>query len=329
MDELWRLINGYRVSQALHAVAVLEVADHLSAGPRSISELAGACSADESSLYRLLRAVASIGVLEELPDRQFRLTEMGERLRSDVPGSLAGWARFIGRPYYWRSWSRLVDAVRSGGHAFRMEHGTDVWSYRREHAEEGVIFNAAMNAVSEQVAAAVVAAHDFSRYRLVVDVGGGGGRLIAAILQGNPGLRGVLFDMPHIAVDSRRFIEGFGVADRCELVGGSFFESVPAGGDAYILKSILHDWYDEDCLRILASCRAAMTPDARLLLVEPIVEPPNQGRETKFSDLNMFVAAGGRERTLDEWRSLLERARFVLLGSAPAGGAHVIEAAPA
>jgi hypothetical protein len=313
----------------LHTFATLRIPEFLVTGPRTASELAAAVDADEKSLYRLLRAVATVGVVEELSDRRFRLTEMGERLRDGVPGSLSGWARFIGRPYHWNSWSRLTEAVRAGGHAFRMEHGTDVWSYRREHPGESVIFNAAMKARSEQVAVAVATRHDFSVYRTVVDVGGGSGRQLTAILERYPTVRGVLFDQPHIVADSRQYIESAGVAGRCELVGGSFFESVPAGGDAYMLQSILHDWYDEDCLRILAVCRAAMHAQARLIVVERILESPNQGRDGKFSDLNMFVAAGGQERTDEEWRTLLGRAGFKVLGTTPTGAVDLIEAAPA
>jgi hypothetical protein len=326
VDELNRLLNGFRVSQSLHALATLRIPEALADGPRSVADVATEVRADEPSLYRLLRAVATVGVLEELPERHFRLTEMGFRLRDDVPGSLAGWARFIGRPYYWNSWSRLTDALRSGGHAFRMENGTDVWTYRREHPEESAIFNAAMRARSEQVAAAVATAHDFSRYNLLVDVGGGSGSQLAAILQRYPALRGILFDQPHIVADSRQYLDSAAISARCELVGGSFFESVPAGADVYMLQAILHDWYDEDSHRILSVCHEAMDADARLLVVDAILPPPNEGYEGKFSDINMFVAAGGLERTEDEWRTLLRGAGFEILNAAPAGPVDVIEA---
>lgn len=282
-------------------------------------------------MYRLLRVLAAAGILEEQPGRLFRLTGLGRGLRSDVPESLAGWVRFVGRPYEWAAWTRLPEAVRTGGHAFLIEHGADVWTYRGARPDEAVIFNRAMNSASGRMAEHVVAAHDFSRYRVVVDVGGGGGRLIAAILARNPDTRGILFDVPHIVAESRPYIEASGLAGRCELIGGSFFESasIPRGGDAYVLKSIIHDWHDDDSLKILAACRAAMETSARLLLVERLIAGPNEGLEAKLSDLNMFVTAGGQERAADEFRELLNRASFQMLNIVPAGVTNVIEAAPA
>lgn len=280
-------------------------------------------------MYRLLRVLAAAGILEELAGRRFRLTVLGQGLRSEVPESVAGWVRFVGRPYEWAAWTRLTEGIRSGGHPFRIAHGSDVWTYRRDHPEEAAIFNRAMNSSSGRMADDVVAAHDFSRYRMVVDVGGGGGKLIATILARNPRTHGILFDVPHIVANSRPYIESSGVADRCQLIGGSFFESVPRGGDAYVLKSIIHDWYDDDSLKILTACRAAMESSATLLLVERLIPGPNEGLEAKLSDLNMFVAPGGQERTADEFRELLGRASFRMQSIVPAGVTNVIEAAPA
>jgi hypothetical protein len=312
--ELRRLINGYQVTQALHVVAALGVCDRLATGARSTRELSESLGASEEPLYRLLRAVATLGVLEELPERCFQLTELGQGLRSDVPGSLAGWASFVGRRYHWLAWSRLIDGVMTGGHAFRLEHGTDAWTYRRDHPEEAVIFNAAMNSASSLIADSVAGGYDFSSLQTVVDVGGGGGVLIAAILLRYPHLHGVLYDLPHVVADSAAFIERAGLAGRCDLVGGSFFESVPKGGDAYLLKSVLHDWYDEDATRILRSCRAAMRPDAKLLVVERVLGEPNEDRDTKFADLNMMVGAGGKERSAEDWEAVLRAGGFELIG---------------
>jgi SAM-dependent methyltransferase len=325
-SKLHRLINGYQVSQALHVLTALGIPDRLADGPRSSQELAAVVGARESALYRLLRAVAAIGVLEELPGRRFMLTELGEGLRSGVPGSLADWAAFIGRRYCWAAWSRLIDGVRTGGHAFRLEHGTDPWTYRQLHPEEVPIFNRAMNSLSRQVVDSLVAAYDFSRFQTVVDVGGGGGALVAAILGQFPGVRAVLFDLPHVVADARGFIEKAGIAGRCELVGGSFFERVPSGGDAYLLKSVLHDWYDEDVERILKVCHAAMRPGAVLLVLERLLAPPNEGAEGKFSDLNMLVAPGGRERTREEWDAVLRAGGFKLQGVTPVYSFAVLEA---
>jgi hypothetical protein len=183
-----------------------------------------------------------------------------------------------------------------------------------------------MNSVSGQVADSLAVAYDFSKFRTIVDVGGGGGAPIAAILGRHPGVRAVLFDLPHIVAEARRFIEQAGFAARCELVGGSFFDSVPVGGDAYLLKSVLHDWYDADVKRILEVCHAAMRPDAVLLVIERLLSPPNEGAAGKFADLNMLVAAGGCERTSEEWEAVLRASRFGWQGVTLVNDTAVIEA---
>lgn len=326
--DLRRLINGYQVSQALRVVAELGIADRLATGPMSSPELASDLKVNEVALYRLLRAVASAGVLEELPGQRFQLTELGEGLRSDVPGSLKGWAAFHGRGYMWAGWTRLADGVRTGETPFEIEHGTDVWSYRQAHPEEATIFSAAMNSITGQVTDAVVSSYDFSRFGEVVDVAGGGGALLAAILVRNPHVRGVLFDLPHVVTGDKDFIEASGVADRCRLVGGSFFETVPEGADAYVMKSILHDWSDEESVRILKTCRAAMRSDATLLVIERILGPSNEDLDGTFSDLLMFVGPGGRERNADEWKRLLREGGFALREVTPAASVAIIEARP-
>jgi predicted O-methyltransferase YrrM len=184
-----------------------------------------------------------------------------------------------------------------------------------------------MNCISGQVVEALAAAYDFSQFRTIVDVGGGGGALVAAILARHPGVRAVLFDLPHVVADARGFIKQAGFAARCELVGGSFFDTVPAGGDAYLLKYVLHDWYDTDVKRILQVCHAAMRPDAVLLVIERLLAPPNEGAEGKFGDLNMLVAAGGCERTTEEWEATLRAGGFGRRGITLVGGSALIEAA--
>lgn len=325
-SELRRMIDGFMVSQALHLLAALGIPDRLAGGPRSSEELAAQVGATPEPLYRVMRAAAALGVLEELPDRGFQLTELGEGLRSDVPGSLAGYAALVGRPYQWTAWGRLVDGVRSGDQPFLLEHGTDTWSYQQAHPEETPIFNRAMNSVSGLVAESVVAAYDFSRFGTVVDVGGGGGALMVEILSRNPAVHGVLFDQPHVVAHARAYIEEAGLAGRCELVGGSFFEKVPRGGDAYVLKSILHDWGDEDVERILKTCRAAVEPAAALLIVERLIGPPNQGAVNKISDVNMFAVTGGRERTPSEWEAILRASGFELRSIVPTDSVAIIEA---
>lgn len=323
------LVNGYQISQAIHVLVRLGLPDLLAGGPRSAVDLAAQVGAHEPSLYRLLRALAAIHVLHEEPDRRFALTELGQVLRTDVHGSLAGWAAFIGRPYYWNVWGRLYDGVASGEHAFKLEHGKGPWAYRQERPEEVAVFNRAMNSNTGPVASALLDAYDFSGAGLVVDVGGGGGLLLTEILKANLPARGILFDLPRTVEDARTFVSAAGLGDRCELVAGDFFKAVPPGADVYILKSILHDWYDEDAARILSSVRSAAESNAVLLVIESVIAGPNEGAAAKLGDLNMLVAAGGRERTRDEWEQLLAGSGWRLEEIRPCGRSSVLVARPA
>ncbi len=318
-DMLLRMVNGFQVSQALHAAVVLGVPDQLARGARMPGELAVACDADAVTLRRLLRALAGVGVLHEHDDGRVSLTELGQPLRSDVPGSLAGWVRLIGRPYYWDTWTTLPESVRKGENAFRLRHGTDVWAYRASHPEEGAIFDEAMTALTGQITQAVLAAYDFSRFATVVDVGGSRGILLRALLDRYPNMRGVLFDQPQV-------VEGLAGGERLEVASGSFFEEVPAGGDAYVLKMIIHDWEDDQAIAILRVVRAAMARRAAVLVIERRVGPPNAEPAGKFSDLNMLVMPGGRERTHDEYAALFNAAGLRLVGLTPAGPMDVLEA---
>jgi O-methyltransferase domain len=307
----------------------LGVPDLLGEGDRSVAELAEATGSDEDSLYRLLRALAGLGVLHEDDGRRFSLTELGEPLRSDVPGSLAGWAAMIGRPQYWSAWGNLVHSARTGENAFRTVHGTDVWSYRASRPDENEIFDRAMIALTRGTNEAFLDAYDFGRFGVVVDVGGGRGALLAALLSAYPSMQGVLFDQEHVVQLAGEVFESAGVADRCKLVAGSFFDGVPEGGDAYVLKSVIHDWEDEEALAILRRCREAVSADAVLILLERDLGAPNAAFAAKLSDLNMLVAPGGRERSIDEYAALFEGSGFRLVESRPTATGHlVIEAQP-
>jgi hypothetical protein len=324
---LSRLLMGAQVSQAINVAAAIGIADLLSDGPRTSEELAARTDAHADSLYRLLRALASVGVFREDEHQRFALTPVGELLRSDVPVSLHGWAAFVGRPYIRAAWSELEHSVRTGENAFRRVHGTDVWSYRAEHPRESDIFDRAMESLTGASNRSLLDAYDFGGFETLVDVGGGNGALLAALLGEYPAMRGILFDQRHVVANAGSTLAAAGVADRCTVVPGSFFEEVPAGGDAYVLKSILHDWEDREAAAILRVCRSGMTEAAVLLLVERVVGGPNEDPRTAFSDLNMLVAPGGRERTSDEWRALLDVARFGLVRTTPtASGLSVIEA---
>jgi hypothetical protein len=236
----------------------------------------------------------------------------------------------FGAGYEWRAWGELAHSVRTGGNAAEHALGCDVWEYRRRHPEHGEVFDAAMRTFSRADSAGVLGAHDFGRYGTVADIGGGTGAVLAAVLAAHPSVRGILFDQPHVVAAADRVLGGAGVADRVSVVPGDFFVEIPAGADAYILARVLHDWPDEDAVRILCRVRAAMAPDARLLLVEAVVGPPNEDPQVKFLDLMMLVSAGGRERTEDEWRALLAAADLELVGTARAASTkHMLEAAPA
>lgn len=314
---LRRLANGFQVTQAIHVAAVLGIADLLAEGPRSSDDLAAATDSHPRALYRLLRALAAIGVFREEADRHFALTELGACLRSDAPEPVGAWAAFIGEPYQWQAWGALLHSVRTGENAFRHVHGTDSWSYRAGHPELSVGFDRAMADLSRQVSAAVLAASDVGRFTHIVDVGGGTGAFLAAILAKHPATRGVLFDQPHVVSGAEPVLRAAGVRDRCQVVGGSFFEAVPAGGDAYILKAILHDWEDEPCRQILRTCRQAMADGTALLVVERELARPNQDLDAKFSDLNMLVGPMGQERTTAEYAALFVATGFRFVGFTP------------
>jgi SAM-dependent methyltransferase len=323
---LRRLVNGFQVSQAIHVAAVLGIADLLSDGPRSSDDLAEAADAHPDALYRLLRALASVGVFQEEDGRRFALTPLGDGLRSDASEPMRGWAELIGRPYYFQAWASLLHAVRTGENAFRHVHGVDVWEYRVREPEEGAIFDRAMRDATRRTNRSILGAYDFGRFSTVADVGGGNGALLAALLAEHPDMRGILFDQPQVVETAGEVLRAAGVADRCRIVGGSFFDSVPEGADAYLLKSVIHDWEDAEAIAILRCCRRAVADGGALLLVEWDIGPPNQEWDPKFSDLNMLVAPGGRERTLDEYAELLAATGFRLHRAVPTdSGLSVIE----
>jgi hypothetical protein len=319
--QLMEMIAAYRVSRAIHAGAALGIADLLADGARTADEIAPAAACNPDSLGRLMRALASVGVLSEEEGGRFALTETGALLRTGHPQSLHAWAMLHSRPYFWISWSALEQSIRTGENAFRHVYGTSVWDYRAAHPDESAVFDRAMQAGTLQTNRAVLDAVDFGRFRTIVDVGGGNGALLAAILAANPDVRGILFDQAHVVRPD--LLETAGVVGRCRIVGGSFFESVPDGGDAYILKFILHDWEDAEAQAILAACRRAMAPGTTLL----VLERHTDGAELRFADLHMLVSPGGRERTLDEFQTLLAAAGFRFVGTTPTASiVSVIEA---
>lgn len=320
---LRRLIDGFKISQALHVAATLRIADHLADGPRTSDELAESTQAHPGALRRLLGALASVGVMRAHEGDRFGLTEIGDGLRSDADEPLGAWARFSGADPTWQTWGALLHSVRTGESAFAHVHGQPAWEYRVSHPEAAARFDDAMTDLSRRTNRDVLEAYDFGGFGTVVDVGGGHGALLAAILVRHPGVRGVLFDLPHVA----RAPEDPALRDRLTVVTGSFFDAVPRGGDAYLLKAILHDWDDEDAVRILRRVREAMDGAGAVLVVERDLGGADP--ETHVSDLNMLVSLGGRERSVEEYAALMERAGLRFVAATPARyGLHVIEGRP-
>ena len=320
---LTQIMLGSLASQALYVAAKLGVADYLADGPKRVDELAKATETDASSLYRVLRALASLGIFTEQGDRVFAMTPTAEPLRSDVPHSLRDVAIFWGEDWHWDVWGKILYSVRTGKSAWAQMHGDDVFDYFQRNPEAGEIFNRAMSSFSGFATKAVVEAYDFSGIQTLIDIAGGHGRLLAGVLEAYPSMRGVLFDLPHV-------IEGAPRGSRCEYVSGDFFSSVPSGGDAYIMKHIIHDWDDERALKILRNIREAMRPDARVLLVEAVIAEGNNQDFGKLLDLEMLVSPGGKERTAAEYEELFTRAGLRLTRIVPTKSPYsVIEAVAA
>jgi hypothetical protein len=314
---LRRLINGFQISQSIYVAVTLRIPDLLAEGPRANDDLAVATSTHAPSLYRLLRALAALELLHEGANQHFSLAPLGHRFRSDLPESLAGWAAFIGEPSYWNSWGNLLHSVKTGENAFRHIYEVDPWTFRARDPRLSDIFDQAMSANAREVISSVLAEYDFSSFATIVDIGGGNGTLLAAILAKNQGVHGILFDQPHVVAGAPPVLTQTGVADRCQIVGGSFFEEVPTGGDAYILKAILHDWEDEECLAILGVCQQAMATGTTILVIEFELGPANERPIAKLSDLNMLVSPGGRERSDDEYAALFAATGFRYVSTTP------------
>lgn len=325
---------GAWVAQSMAVAARLEIADRLKAGPKTCEELAAETGAHGPSLYRLMRALAGIGLFSEDAERRFRTTRFGRCLESDAPDTIHPLALMIGSSWHWQSWGSLYDTVRTGEAAFGRVMGAEAYAYFEQHPADGELFSAHIHAYARRAALAA-ATYDFAAVGAagctIVDVGGGYGTVIVEVLRAHPRTRAVLFDLPDAVEGARAHLRAAGLAERCALVAGSFFDGVPTGGDVYLLASIIHNWDDERAIAILARCRAAMADAARLLLVELVIPPGNAPADGKLLDLQMMVLfAGGRERTPREYQSLLEAAGFRLTRVVPTPyQMNVIEARPA
>lgn len=322
LEYIW---PGIIAAQAIYAAAKLGIADLLASGSKTIAELASESGADPPTLERLLRALVTLEMFAPTADGRFRNTPLSETLRSDYPNSQRDGALFLPAPFLWRPLGELYESVRTGEPAFPRIFGQSFFEYLGAHPADAAVFNAAMTQGVSWTTPALLAAYDFSRFKQLVDVGGGEGALLRNILAATPKLHGVLFDLPAAVAGSAEVLTG-DLAARCQVVGGNFFDSVPEGADAYLLKGVIHDWPDDDAARILRNTRRAMRPDATLLLIEGIVD--SASHPSGLLDLVMLVI-GGRERTEADFRSLVASAGFSLTRVIPAGASSVIECHPA
>jgi len=309
--EMTRLMTGYWISQAVYVAAKLGIADRLVAGPLGVDALAAQTGSHDRSLYRLLRALASVGVFAEDDRGRFELTPLAEFLRSDVPGSQRALVLMMGEEHY-RAWGDLLYSVQTGEVAFDRVYGKPVFDYLSEHPEQGRIFDAAMTGIHGRETAAVIDAYDFAGVATLADIGGGNGSQLRAVLEKHPEMHGILFDLPAVIERTAPKIEAAGLADRCGAVAGDFFESVPAGADAYLLRHIIHDWDDSNAATILTHCRQALPAAGRVLLVESVIPPGNEPFFGKLLDLTMLVIPGGLERTAEQYEKLLADAGLKL-----------------
>jgi SAM-dependent methyltransferase len=305
---LLRLIGGYRVTQALYVLTKLGIPDALAAGPKDATALAAEVGVEPDRLYRVLRALASVGVLTVDEQARFGLTDTGRLLRANPHGSFADASIFAGEEPY-RAWGDLLHSVQTRETAFDHTYGMGHFEYLAEHPEAAATFNKLM-AWSVQVAGDPLEGYDLGRHTLLVDVGGGKGALIASTLRAYPDLKGILFDQAPAVVDAPTLLRSSGVADRCEIRTGSAFDAVPTGGDVYVVSRVLHDWPDDKAFLLLANCRKAMAEGGVLLLVEGVLEEGVAPPPRLWLDLVMMVMTGGRERTRADWQALLGRAGF-------------------
>jgi hypothetical protein len=325
--EMFQRVLGFVECKVLMTVAELGVPDLVAGGARHVDDLAAATGTDPTTLLRLLRASASSGVLEEVEAERFANTPLSDVLRSDAPGSVRPWAVMFSRQAY-APMGALVDACRTGQPTFASVHGAPVWDFLAAHPDENDRFNAAM-ATGAALRTRRLVERDWSGVTSVVDVGGNTGELLAAILAAHPHLSGVVFDQPHVVDGAAPVLAAAGVADRCQIVGGSFFDDVPKGADVYLLAAILHDWDDEHAASILRNVRAAVPDHGRVLVVDFVLPPSSTPSFARLMDMVMLTFAGGRERDADDWRTLLTSTGFRAGEVVPGPQVSIIEATPA
>ena len=330
LTQLFQMIAGYWTTQTIYVAAKLGIADLIAETPKTADELAQATKtkAHAPSLRRLLLMLSSLGIFAQDTAGRFRSTPLGGLLRRDHPQSQCSLAIMFGSAFLWKPWGELCETIVSGQPAFDRMYGVPLFDYLSTHPEDAAIFNDAMTSISAQVIPAIIAAYDFSRFERIVDVGGGHGAVLHAILSANPGLHGVLADLPAVVAGATA-LKSEPIARRCSALGTNFFESVPDGADCYLMKRILHDWNDEDALRILRNCRRAIRPNGTLVLIESVLKGPNQPDPGRARDLYMLALLGGQERTEADFATLLRKAGFSITRVIPTSDpASIVESHP-
>jgi len=325
--QLIQMGRAHIVSRTVYAAAKLGLADHLAAGPKSAAELAGDVRVHAPSLHRLMRTLASLGILTERAEQRFALTNLGEALKTGAPGSARSSVISSGSPWALSGWDNVVYSIETGKTGFEKAQGIPFFDYLAQHPEAASLFSEMMVGLHNQEPPAVAAAYDFSIFKTIADVGGATGNMLAAVLAHHGGPRGILFDRPHVVRDAPALLEAKGVSDRVTIEPGDFFTSVPTGADAYILSHIIHDWDEDQCLTILGHVRKAMNRAGRLLIVEMVLPPGDTPHPGKILDITMLVQMGGQERTEAEYASLLSKAGLRLTQVVPTGSAaSIVEA---
>lgn len=326
--QLLSIVSSAWTSAAIYVAAKLGIADLLKDGPRTTEYLSVATSTHEMSLYRVLRAVASAGVFMEQDGRTFANTPMSEALRSDNPNSVRDLTIWINEPEHWKVYGDLIHSVRTGEPAWDKTHGEPVFPYLfKTNPELGDIFNKAMTSYTHQTTGPLLEAYDFSSAQVIADIGGGLGHLLGSVLATNKGTTGVLFDLPEVLSGAPAMLKKYGVEDRVETMCGDFTQDIPVVADIYLLKHIIHDWYDDKNQVILGNIRNNMPDDAKILIIETVVPEGNVPHFSKIIDLEMLAAPGGMERTASEFKDLLEKSGLKLERIIPTKGMmSIIEA---
>lgn len=328
-DQLLQLCLGYIPAICLNVAARLLVAESLADGPKTAEDIAAARGVNADALYRVMRALVTVGIFQETAPGRFAQTPASDLLRADHPRSLRPFVVFFPDPLHFRAYSHLMHSVKTGETTAQPAFGRPLFDFFKDNPEESAVFNAAMVNVTQMFVPAVLEAYDFGETRVLADIGGGHGSVLASILQKYPNMKGILFDLQHVVAGAGAYLQSMSVFDRCTILAGDFFTNVPAGADTYIMKNIIHDWPDDKAIPILKNTRAALQQrkGGRLLLLELVIPPGNEPHLSKLADIEMLALAGGRERTEEEYRSLLQAGGFRLIRIVPTKSAQsIIEA---